>query len=248
MRVRVGRHARVPPFVPRLRDDASAPATRSGARAGHSPASRLECGTKAGLIEWTAALRSELAGTGVSFSTVCPGFVTGRGMFARFGIAPPVLLGSCTPEQVLRRCCARSGGTPASPTRRTLEAARQPSHRPRRWRKLIRRGFEHRPAPPRSPERFLVASRRGPEQLQDRCLGALPPRSCSRSRWGRAFPRARAPGTRPAASPVSAPIGVRCGPTAAGSSMLRSVRRRTRRGRFRFRRPMRHRQAPLSRT
>jgi short-subunit dehydrogenase len=56
--------------------------------------------TKAGLIEWTGALRSELAGTGVSLSVVCPGFVTGEGMFARSGVPAPALLGSCTPDQV----------------------------------------------------------------------------------------------------------------------------------------------------
>ena len=59
-------------------------------------------GTKAGLIEWTSALRAELVGTGVSLSAVCPGYVTGEGMFARFGLAPPALIGSCTPEQVAR--------------------------------------------------------------------------------------------------------------------------------------------------
>ena len=65
-----------------------------------APYDAVYCGTKAGMIEWTAALRSELAGTGVSLSAICPGFVTGEGMFAKFGIAPPLLLGSCTPEQV----------------------------------------------------------------------------------------------------------------------------------------------------
>jgi short-subunit dehydrogenase len=57
-------------------------------------------GTKAGLIEWTLGLRAELRGTGVSLGVVCPGYVTGEGMFAKFQLAPPVLLGSCTPEEV----------------------------------------------------------------------------------------------------------------------------------------------------
>ncbi|MBI1723750.1 MAG: SDR family NAD(P)-dependent oxidoreductase [Gemmatimonadetes bacterium] len=57
-------------------------------------------GTKAAVIEWTRALRVELAGSGVSLSAVCPGYVTGEGMFARFGLRPPALVGSCTPEQV----------------------------------------------------------------------------------------------------------------------------------------------------
>lgn len=57
-------------------------------------------GTKAGLIEWTSALRAEFDGTGVSLSVVCPGFVTGEGMFARFGIPAPRTIGSCTPAAV----------------------------------------------------------------------------------------------------------------------------------------------------
>lgn len=58
------------------------------------------CGTKAGVVEWTSALRSELKGTGVSVSAICPGYVTGEGMFARFGVPAPRTIGSCTPEQV----------------------------------------------------------------------------------------------------------------------------------------------------
>jgi len=57
-------------------------------------------GTKAALVEWGNALRMELDGTGVFVSTICPGYVMGVGMFARFGIEPPFLIGSCTPEQV----------------------------------------------------------------------------------------------------------------------------------------------------
>ncbi|MBW8050188.1 MAG: SDR family NAD(P)-dependent oxidoreductase [Cytophagales bacterium] len=57
-------------------------------------------GTKAALIEWTSALRIELEGTGVSLSVICPGFVTGEGMFAKCGMKPPKTVGSCTPQQV----------------------------------------------------------------------------------------------------------------------------------------------------
>ena len=60
------------------------------------------CGTKAGLAEWARGLRLELAGTGVHVSTVFPGYVTGVGMFAKFGLTAPWLVGSCTPEQVAR--------------------------------------------------------------------------------------------------------------------------------------------------
>lgn len=57
-------------------------------------------GSKAALIEWTSALRAELWGTGVRASVVCPGYVTGTGMFARFGLTAPWIVGSCRPEEV----------------------------------------------------------------------------------------------------------------------------------------------------
>lgn len=65
-----------------------------------TPFDAVYSGTKAGLAEWTSALRLELAGTGVSFSTVFPGYVTEAGMFAKFGMVPPWTIGSCTPAQV----------------------------------------------------------------------------------------------------------------------------------------------------
>ena len=60
------------------------------------------CGTKAGLAEWARGLRLELAETGVHVSTVFPGYVTTVGMFAKFGLAAPWLVGSCTAQQVAR--------------------------------------------------------------------------------------------------------------------------------------------------
>jgi short-subunit dehydrogenase len=56
--------------------------------------------TKAGLVEWAQALHLELADTGVHFSTIFPGYITEVGMFAKFGLKPPRLLGSCSPAQV----------------------------------------------------------------------------------------------------------------------------------------------------
>lgn len=56
--------------------------------------------TKAGLAEWTRGLHLELANTGVYFSTIFPGYVTEVGMFAKFGVTAPRILGSCTPVQV----------------------------------------------------------------------------------------------------------------------------------------------------
>lgn len=57
-------------------------------------------GTKAALSEWTLSLWMELQGTGVKVTAICPGFVTGSGMFARKGRDAPGSLGSCTPGQV----------------------------------------------------------------------------------------------------------------------------------------------------
>jgi short-subunit dehydrogenase len=60
------------------------------------------CGTKAGLAEWTRGLRLEFEGTGIHFSTIFPGYVTEVGMFAKFHLTPPPLVGFCTPSQVAK--------------------------------------------------------------------------------------------------------------------------------------------------
>ncbi len=70
-------------------------AAKSGA-----PYAAAYSGTKAGMAEWTRALRLELAHTGVRFSTVFPGYVTEVGMFAKFGVKAPSTVGSCAPAQV----------------------------------------------------------------------------------------------------------------------------------------------------
>ena len=70
-------------------------AAKSGA-----PYDAVYSGTKAGLAEWAHALRLELANTGVRFSTIFPGFVREVGMFAKFGMKSPWIVGSCTPSQV----------------------------------------------------------------------------------------------------------------------------------------------------
>jgi short-subunit dehydrogenase len=62
----------------------------------------LYCGTKAGLAEWTRGLRLEHENSGVHFSTIFPGYVREVGMFARFGVKPPLVTGSCAAEQVAR--------------------------------------------------------------------------------------------------------------------------------------------------
>ena len=57
-------------------------------------------GTKAGMAEWARGLRLELRNSGVHFSTIFPGYVREVGMFARFGMNPPRMVGSCHPSQV----------------------------------------------------------------------------------------------------------------------------------------------------
>ena len=61
--------------------------------------------TKAGLVGFTLSLRSELRGTGVSASVICPGFVFGAGVFAeqRESHNLPKRSGAyTTPKQVAR--------------------------------------------------------------------------------------------------------------------------------------------------
>jgi len=72
-------------------------AAKSGA-----PYAATYSGTKAGLAEWTRALRLELAGTGVRFSTIFPGYVREVGMFAKFGVKSPWIVGSCAPLKVAK--------------------------------------------------------------------------------------------------------------------------------------------------
>lgn len=70
------------------------------------PFESVYAATKAGLVRVSEALRAELAGTGVSVSAVCPGFVSGDGMYARTqretGVRASRLLGTTTPEKVAR--------------------------------------------------------------------------------------------------------------------------------------------------
>lgn len=69
--------------------------------------------TKAGLIAFTQGLRSELHGTGVSASVVCPGFTKHGGIYDRIvaisGKGTPFTMGGTTAEQVAKvveRCIA----------------------------------------------------------------------------------------------------------------------------------------------
>jgi short-subunit dehydrogenase len=56
----------------------------SGAGKFGTPFQAAYSGSKAGLIQWSAALRNELKGTGVNLSVIIPGYVAGSGMFADY--------------------------------------------------------------------------------------------------------------------------------------------------------------------
>ena len=72
-------------------------AAKSGA-----PYAATYSATKAGIAEWTRALRLELTNTGVQLSTIFPGYVREVGMFAKFGLESPWIVGSCAPSQVAK--------------------------------------------------------------------------------------------------------------------------------------------------
>jgi len=67
-----------------------------------SPYSATYAATKAGLIAWASAVRSELRGSGVGVSAISPGFVSEAGMFAVRNRRAPWLLGTSTPDDVAR--------------------------------------------------------------------------------------------------------------------------------------------------
>jgi short-subunit dehydrogenase len=64
------------------------------------PFASVYAGSKAALIGFGGSLAGELDGTGVAVTTVCPGFVSGAGMFARKGRQAPGLVGEVTPQAV----------------------------------------------------------------------------------------------------------------------------------------------------
>ncbi len=56
--------------------------------------------SKAGLIKWGDGLRQELHGTGVSVSTIMPGYIDEVGMFFDGGFPAPKLLGTSPPQKI----------------------------------------------------------------------------------------------------------------------------------------------------
>lgn len=65
-----------------------------------SPYSATYAATKAGLIQFTAGIREEMRGSGVSASAICPGFVSEAGMFAAYHKSAPKIVGETTPAKV----------------------------------------------------------------------------------------------------------------------------------------------------
>jgi len=68
------------------------------------PYHTIYASTKHGLVGFTLSLRSELKGSGVSASVICPGYITEAGMFAEErGMDPPKKSGAWgTPTDVAR--------------------------------------------------------------------------------------------------------------------------------------------------
>jgi len=65
-----------------------------------TPRGSLYAATKFGLRGFALNLRADLRGSGVDVSIVAPGVVRDAGMFAESGAAPPLGIGTSTPEQV----------------------------------------------------------------------------------------------------------------------------------------------------
>jgi short-subunit dehydrogenase len=71
------------------------------AKKGH-PYDSIYSASKAGLLMWSDAVRQELFGSGVQFSTICPGYISEQGMLANTNVSAPNLSGVSKPEAVAR--------------------------------------------------------------------------------------------------------------------------------------------------
>jgi short-subunit dehydrogenase len=65
-----------------------------------TPRGSLYAATKFALRGFALNLRADLRGSGVGVSVVTPGVIREAGMFAESGAAPPLGIGTSTPEQV----------------------------------------------------------------------------------------------------------------------------------------------------
>lgn len=67
-----------------------------------TPYNSVYAATKHGLVGLSSSLDVELHGTGVHVGVVCPGFVSGAGMWADTGLRAPVTFREVSPEAVAR--------------------------------------------------------------------------------------------------------------------------------------------------
>jgi short-subunit dehydrogenase len=67
---------------------------------GATPYNAIYSATKYGLNGFTASLAIELEGSGVHAGVVCPGFVSGDGMWASTGLPAPAMMREVPPERV----------------------------------------------------------------------------------------------------------------------------------------------------
>ena len=66
-----------------------------------TPYNSVYSATKFGLNGFAGSLQFELAGTGVNVGVVCPGFVSGKGMWADTNVKAPMLMREVSIEKVV---------------------------------------------------------------------------------------------------------------------------------------------------
>jgi len=77
-----------------------------------TPYNAIYAATKYGINGFTASLRIELEGTGVTAGVVCPGFVKGTGMWADLQLKSPALISEVDPALVARAVRRVAAGAP----------------------------------------------------------------------------------------------------------------------------------------
>lgn len=77
---------------------------------GATPYNSIYAAAKHGLNGFTASVAIELAGSGVHVGVVCPGFVSGAGMWAGTGLRAPWVLREVTPDAVAEGVVQVLGG------------------------------------------------------------------------------------------------------------------------------------------
>ena len=77
-----------------------------------TPYNAIYAATKHAINGFTASLRVELEGSGVTTGVVCPGFVKGTGMWADLGLASPPTMPEVDPIKVAQAVRKVAGGAP----------------------------------------------------------------------------------------------------------------------------------------